>query len=98
MRARARACDCCFGEHSPKYVVAPMVHHSDHAYRLLTRRYGAQLVYTEMFPSRSFIRSESYRAQAFQTCPEDRPLIVQVWRGSRDVLSPAVPLTPYWRL
>lgn len=63
---------------SPKLVVAPMVHHSDLAYRLQTRRYGAQLVYTEMLAVASFLRSARHRRHMFQTCPEDRPLIVQV--------------------
>jgi hypothetical protein len=66
---------------SPKLVVAPMVHHSDLAFRLQTRRYGAQLVYTEMLAVASFLRSARHRRHMFQTCPEDRPLIVQVWAG-----------------
>lgn len=62
---------------SPKYVVAPMVDHSDLAYRMLTRRYGATLVYTQMFNSGSFVLGKEYRAQNFLTCIGDRPLVVQ---------------------
>ena len=65
----------CVG--SPKYVVAPMVDHSDLAFRMLTRRYGAQLVYTQMFNANMFVSSEEYRRDNFRTCGRDRPLIVQ---------------------
>eukprot|EP01031_Cornospumella_fuschlensis_P041422 gene41422-50542_t len=62
---------------SPKLVVAPMVDNSELAYRELTRRYGAQLVYTQMFNSNIFIQSKVVRKQLFVTCASDRPLIVQ---------------------
>lgn len=61
----------------PRYIVAPMVDHSDLSYRMLTRKYGAQLVYTQMFSSNCFVQSAELRSQLFTTCPEDRPLIVQ---------------------
>lgn len=62
---------------SPTKVVAPMVDHSDLAYRMQTRKYGADLVYTQMFNANSFVSSKEYRSTGFTTCPEDRPLIVQ---------------------
>lgn len=62
---------------SPKLVVAPMVDNSELAYRLLTRKYGAQLVYTQMFNAYSFVHSKDLRKSLFDTCPEDRPLVVQ---------------------
>jgi tRNA-dihydrouridine synthase 1 len=43
----------------------------------MTRRYGADLVYTQMFNSNSFVTSVEYRTENFTTCPEDRPLVVQ---------------------
>jgi tRNA-dihydrouridine synthase 1 len=61
----------------PKYIVAPMVDHSDLSYRMLTRKYGADLAYTQMFSSNSFVQSKDERNKMFTTCPEDRPLIVQ---------------------
>jgi tRNA-dihydrouridine synthase 1 len=61
----------------PQYIVAPMVDHSDLSYRMLTRKYGADLAYTQMFSSNCFVQSAELRSQLFTTCPEDRPLIVQ---------------------
>jgi tRNA-dihydrouridine synthase 1 len=62
---------------SPRKVVAPMVDHSDLPYRMMVRKYGADLVYTQMFNANIFAQSKEYRKTNFATCPEDRPLVVQ---------------------
>lgn len=62
---------------SPKRIVAPMVDQSELAYRMLVRRYNADLVYTQMFNSNAFIVAPDYREDNFTTTIGDRPLVVQ---------------------
>ncbi|KAL3941679.1 MAG: hypothetical protein SGBAC_003992 [Bacillariaceae sp.] len=58
-----------------KYIVAPMVGASELPFRLLCRKYGAQLVYTPMMIADQFAQSKEYREREFQTCSFDRPLV-----------------------
>lgn len=55
-----------------------MVNQSFISYRLITRKYGADLCYTPMIHSRNFIEHETFRKQNFHSTPEDSPLIAQI--------------------
>lgn len=63
-------------------VVAPMVDQSDLPFRLLCRRYGANLCYTPMIHAKMFVEKHAYRKKFWrykQGTPScDMPLIVQL--------------------
>lgn len=69
----------------PKKVVAPMVDHCELAYRMQTRKYGAEIVYSQMYNANSFVQSKEFR-ESLVFCPEDRPLIVQFAGHDPDML------------
>ncbi len=55
---------------------------SELAWRMLSRKYGAQLCYTPMFHSQMFVQDRTHRRAVWSTCAQDRPLIAQVGRSS----------------
>ena len=67
---------------SPMYIAAPMVECSELPFRLLCRKYNTQLCFSPMLHAYQFVNDENYRMSAYNTCKEDRPLIIQVYNNS----------------
>ncbi|KAI9497858.1 dihydrouridine synthase-domain-containing protein [Zychaea mexicana] len=80
---------------SPKLILAPMVDGSEQAWRILSRRYGAQTCYTPMFHARLFSdpkHGEKYRLDQWSTDKEDRPTVVQFCANDPQILLRAAKL------
>jgi tRNA-dihydrouridine synthase 1 len=78
-------------------VVAPMVDQSDLPFRLLCRRYGANLCFTPMIHARLLLEMPAYRQKFIGHWPsEDRPLIAQLCGSDPQVmLAAAKYVEPY---
>lgn len=78
----------CKKQKLPLVALAPMVNHSERAYRILTQRYGISLTYSPMIHASNFSRSERFRHQNFEhsDCYEDGNLIVQFCGHDPDII------------
>eukprot|EP00967_Tisochrysis_lutea_P066609 scaffold86846_cov32-Tisochrysis_lutea.AAC.1 len=75
-----------------RHVAAPMVGGSDLAFRLLCRRYGVDVAFTEMLFAERIVHDEGYLRSRLQTCSADRPLVVQLAANDPDTFVAAARL------
>jgi len=61
-----------------RVLLAPLVGGSDVAFRLLCRRYGARVTYTEMCVARFWLNAATRREHLFHFAAADRPLVLQL--------------------
>ena len=67
-----------------------MVGASELPFRILCRKYGAQLCYTPMMIASQFAESDDYVWKEFQTTPFDRPLVCHFAANDPDDFAKAV--------
>ncbi|KAM0681771.1 tRNA dihydrouridine synthase [Glugoides intestinalis] len=72
----------------PWKFLAPMVGNSEEAYRILARKHGADVCYTEMVNCKAFTKNKCNPTnnQWYTTSPEDRPLVIQICGDDPEVM------------
>ncbi|MBD3332455.1 tRNA dihydrouridine synthase DusB, partial [candidate division GN15 bacterium] len=68
-------------------VLAPLAGVSNRPFRLLARRYGASLVYTEMVSSEGIVRHHAKTLAMMRFAPDEQPIGIQLFGASPEVLA-----------
>jgi len=74
------------------YIMAPMAGYTDLPFRLLVRRLGCELAYTEMVSAEGLVRRLPPTWSILKTVPEDHPLSVQLFGSRPEVMAQAAVL------
>ena len=82
--------------------LAPLAGWSDLPFRLLCRRFGAAVCCTEMISAKGLIYKSPGTAELFATCPEDGPVVVQLFGSEAPFMEAAAGQlraapSPRWR-
>ena len=72
--------------------LAPMEDVSDPPFRILCKRYGADMMYTEFVSSAGLLREQEHEHQKLEIFDEERPIGIQVWGGGIDEVRNATPM------
>ena len=70
-------------------LLAPMEDVTDPAFRLMCKRFGADMVYTEFVSSDALIRAVSKTRQKLDICNEERPVAIQIYGKEVDAMTEA---------
>lgn len=76
----------------PAVVLAPMAGITNHAFRLICRRFGAGAVWTDMISSYGIHYGNQKTLGMFDWTPEERPVAVQIFGSDADVMANAARL------
>lgn len=71
-------------------VLAPMANITDPAFRLLCKKHGCGLTYTEMINANALVRANKATLKKAQFHKDDRPLTGQIFGAKIDIISKAV--------
>lgn len=67
-------------------LLAPMEDVTDQAFRLMCKRFGADMVYTEFVSSDALIRSVNKTQQKLNISDEERPVVIQIYGKDTDAM------------
>lgn len=73
--------------------LAPMEDVTDPAFRLMCKKFGADMVYTEFVSSDALIRSVNKTTQKLTICDEERPVAIQIYGKETDAMAEAARIT-----
>jgi nifR3 family TIM-barrel protein len=72
-----------------KTVLAPLAGITNLPFRIIARRFGCEMCFTEMISANGLIRESAKTIEYLKTCPEDQPLGVQLFGAEPEVLAGA---------
>ncbi len=72
--------------------LAPMEDVTDPAFRLICKRFGADMLYTEFVSSEALIRSVNRTQQKLTIYPQERPIAIQIYGHDPDSMAEAARL------
>jgi nifR3 family TIM-barrel protein len=70
-------------------LLAPMEDVTDPAFRLMCKRFGADMVYTEFVSSDALVRYVNSTQQKLKICDEERPVAIQIYGRFPDAMEEA---------
>ena len=78
------------------YILAPLAGYTDLPFRLLARRLGCGLAYTEMISAEGLFRRQSPTMELLEKDPADHPLTVQLFGANPEALARAAAFLEDW--
>ncbi|MGL5731900.1 MAG: tRNA-dihydrouridine synthase, partial [Bacteroidales bacterium] len=70
-------------------LLAPMEDVTDQSFRLMCKRFGADMVYTEFVSSDALIRAVKKTEQKLTISDEERPVVIQIYGREVDAMTEA---------